>query len=91
MRNLTFAIAHASVTGTSVSEALELFHHSLLSFPTHMHTHTHTGSGSTAIFGQELFEKRMEIVKELKVAEQALEVLYGLQIAVAELQHPPSE
>ena len=52
-----------------------------------------TGTGGTAIFGAELFEKRMELVKRYTAisGEHRLEVLYALQCAVAKLAHPPSK
>ena len=49
------------------------------------------GSGTSAIFGRDLFEKRMEIVKETHNSDHGMEVLNGLQVAVAGLSHPPSE
>ena len=46
------------------------------------------GSGTDTIFRRDLFEKRIQIVKETHNSE---EVLNGLQVAVARLAHPPSE
>lgn len=48
-----------------------------------------TGLGSSAIFDRDLFERRLEIVKEIHNSEHGVEVLNGLQMAVAQLSHPP--
>ena len=50
-----------------------------------------SGSGDSAIFKKDLFERRCQVIKECKGAKYSLEVLYGFQVAVAKLKHPPSK
>ena len=53
---------------------------------------TFSGSGGTAIFSSDLFKRRIELVKAYAVTEKhRIQVLYGLQCAVAKLSHPPSK
>ncbi len=51
----------------------------------------YSGSGSSSIFNSSLFERRLEIVKDYSKDRHGLEVLFGLQISVARLSHPPSK
>lgn len=48
----------------------------------------HAGIGDKAIFTNDAFEKRLGLVKG---RHHSIEVLYGLQVAVTKLSHPPSE
>ena len=68
----------------------------------HFPPHLLLGSGMTAIFNEELFNKRALVLtryvqspspsKELPSDDDPqLEVLNALQLAVAKLEHPPSE
>ena len=47
------------------------------------------GSGDHAVFNQDQFERRMDVVNAQ--GHYGVAVLHGLQYSVAKLSHPPSE
>ena len=51
------------------------------------------GSGTTAVFNYGCFKRRLVVLKKYVDENQDLqvEVLYALQLAIANLEHPPSK
>jgi len=51
------------------------------------------GQGTTAIFNHDFFIKRAIVLKKYVDVDQELqlEILYGLQVAITNLDHPPSK
>ncbi len=81
MTNLASAVVQASVSGNGDSYLWKAVSTYLLILL--------LGFGETGVINQELFDRRIEVVKTQ--GHYGVAVLYGFQCSVAKLSHPPSK